>query len=136
MKRSIEIAAKNPLLVNYKFHATKSCLPPPEQIKGNKCLIQYLTSFNPVKKSTLSKNHLIVNCKYFVTEIIECAGGSWLKQLPKKNSDDIIVISCPEDKVQLNKAIKAGFNVQNKEFLLTGLLKQHLDFESYVLSTV
>ena len=34
LKKSIEIASKRPLLLNYKFYATKSCTPPPEQIKG------------------------------------------------------------------------------------------------------
>ena len=56
--------------------------------------------------------------------------------MPKKKSDDAIIISCPDDKKVLNKAIKAGFNVQDKEFLLTGLLKQHLNFESYALSNM
>ena len=71
-----------------------------------------------------------LNCLF--SEIVECAGGSWLKQMPKKKSDDIIIISCPEDKNLLKKAINAGFNVQDKEFLLTGLLKQDLNFESHV----
>jgi hypothetical protein len=52
--------------------------------------------------------------------------------MPKKKSDGVIIISCPEDKNLLKKAINAGFNVQDKEFLLTGLLKQDLNFESHV----
>ena len=74
--------------------------------------------------------------KIYFTEIVECAGGEWLKQMPKKNSDDTIVISCPEDKNVLNKAIKAGLSCHSKEFLLTGLLKQQLDYDSYTFATI
>ena len=102
LRKSIQTASKTPLLQTYKVHATKCCLPPPDQLK----------------------------------EIVECAGGSWLKQMPKKKADDVVIISCREDKDVLNKAIKAGFNVQDKEFLLTGLLKQQLNFKLYALSTV
>ena len=74
--------------------------------------------------------------KICFTEIVECAGGEWLKQMPKKTSDDTIVISCPEDKTVLNKAIKAGLSCHSKEFLLTGLLKQQLDYASYTFTTI
>lgn len=53
--------------------------------------------------------------------------------MPKENADDVIIISCREDKKVLKKAIKAGFNVQDKELLLTGLLKQQLNFKLYAL---
>ena len=56
--------------------------------------------------------------------------------MPRKGSSDIVIISCPEDKSDVKKAVKLGFNVQDKEFLLTGLLKQKLDFDSHVLSAV
>ena len=59
-----------------------------------------------------------------------------MKQMPRKGSSDIVIISCPEDKSDVKKAVKLGFNVQDKEFLLTGLLKQKLDFDSHVLSAV
>ena len=35
LKKAIDSASKSPLLHNYKIHATKSCLPPPKEIKGN-----------------------------------------------------------------------------------------------------
>ena len=35
MKKSIDLAAKSPLLSNYKIYATKSCQPAPKEIKGN-----------------------------------------------------------------------------------------------------
>ena len=54
--------------------------------------------------------------------------------MPKKKSSNIVIISCHEDKSEVKKAVKLGFNVQDKEFLLTGLLKQSLDFESHILS--
>ena len=82
---------------------------------------------------------ILPNTEYeqiYFTEIVECAGGEWLKQMPKKTSDDTIVISCPEDKNVLNKAIKAGLSCHSKEFLLTGLLKQQLDYDSYTFTTI
>ena len=35
MKKSIDLASKSPLLLNYKIYATKSCQPSPKEIKGN-----------------------------------------------------------------------------------------------------
>ena len=35
LRNSIDSASKNPLLLNYKIYATKSCLPSPKEIKGN-----------------------------------------------------------------------------------------------------
>ena len=64
------------------------------------------------------------------------AGGSWLKTMPKKAANDVIIISCREDATIANKAIKAGFSVHDKEILLTGLLKQSLDIKSFRLTNV
>ena len=73
---------------------------------------------------------------FWILEIVECAGGTSLKQIPRKNSCDVVITSCSEDKIEAKKAVKSGFNVQDKEFLLTGLLKQSLDFDSHKLSAV
>ena len=34
LRRTLRDAPKTPLLANYKVHATKSVVPPPEQLKG------------------------------------------------------------------------------------------------------
>ena len=39
LKKSIDLASKNPLLSNYKIYATKSCQPSPKEIKGKIKLI-------------------------------------------------------------------------------------------------
>lgn len=69
-----------------------------------------------------------------IAEIVESAGGVWLDQLPKESADDIIIISCKQDKSIYSRALRSGFNVQDKEVLLTGLLRHFIDFKAYRLS--
>ena len=89
----------------------------------------------PLTNSIHRSQYILIDYELFIIlEIVECAGGSWLTQMPKKKSSNIVIISCHEDKSEVKKAVKLGFNVQDKEFLLTGLLKQSLDFESHILS--
>ena len=64
---------------------------------------------------------------------MESAGGQWLKSLPKKECSSVFVISCPEDKKILTNALKSDINIQDKEILLTGLLKGDLDFKKHQL---
>ncbi|KAJ8305615.1 hypothetical protein KUTeg_016160 [Tegillarca granosa] len=52
-------------------------------------------------------------------DIIKCSGGEYLKTLPKKFSDNTIVISCPDDKPLCETALKADIPVVNAEFILT-----------------
>ena len=63
-----------------------------------------------------------------------CAGGQYLNKMPTKNDDYTFIISCKDDKTRLTKAIKAGINIQDKEVLLTGLLRQKLEFNRNRLS--
>ncbi len=71
---------------------------------------------------------------FFCLEIVACAGGQYLSRLPLKPDELTFVISCSADKSIIAKAVKAGVNIQDKEILLTGLLKQKLEFEKYKLS--
>merc|ERR1712150_31242 len=99
------------------------------------------------KLQKASKAPLLSNYKVYATkscvpppdkikEIVECAGGTYLTHIPKTPIENVIIISCPEDKDVLNSAIKRGFMVQSKEFLLTGLFKQYLDFKSYRMQII
>ena len=70
---------------------------------------------------------------FIISDIVESAGGEWLKSVPKKENAGVFVISCAQDKKVLSGAIKANVNIQDKEILLTGLLKGDLDFKKHKL---
>ena len=65
--------------------------------------------------------------------MVECAGGTWLKAPPRKAEANLFVISCPEDQTEQDKLAKVGIKIVDKEILLTGLLKQVLDFKAFTL---
>ena len=65
-----------------------------------------------------------------------CAGGQYLPKMPTKKDDSEFVVSCDKDKNLLAKsASKVGINIQNTEVILTGLLRQKLEFDKHVLIT-
>ncbi|XP_072865643.1 PAX-interacting protein 1 isoform X5 [Chlorocebus sabaeus] len=73
--------------------------------------------------------------------IVECAGGKVLSKQPsfrklmehKQNSSlsEIILISCENDLHLCREYFARGIDVHNAEFVLTGVLTQTLDYESY-----
>ena len=71
---------------------------------------------------------------FFSIEIVLCAGGQYLDKMPTKKDEDTFIISCSEDKSSLSKALKAGVAIQDKEVLLTGLLRQKLELDKFKLS--
>ncbi|KAK6188768.1 hypothetical protein SNE40_004879 [Patella caerulea] len=68
-------------------------------------------------------------------EILECAGAEYIKSLPKKKEANIIVISCDEDSKSCQPAVTAGIDVVSSEFILTGVLRQKVEIESFRLFT-
>ena len=70
----------------------------------------------------------------FSIKIVLCAGGQYLDKMPTKKDEETFIISCSEDKSSISKALKAGIAVQDKEVLLTGLLRQKLELDKYKLS--
>ena len=54
--------------------------------------------------------------------------------MPTKYDENTFIISCVEDKSIIAKAVKSGMEIQDKEILLSGLLKQKLDFNLHRLS--
>lgn len=64
-------------------------------------------------------------------EIIECAGGKWLKAPPTKASIKTFVVGCPEDGAETSKLASKNIRVYDKEILLSGLLTQTLDFDKF-----
>lgn len=74
------------------------------------------------------------NTTFFSLEIVLCAGGQYLDKMPTINDEGTFIISCSEDKSTLTKALKAGVAIQDKEVILTGLLRQKLELDKYKLS--
>ena len=68
-----------------------------------------------------------------ISEIVECAGGHYIPKMPLNNDENTFVVSCEADKKVLTKAIKAGIKIQNKEVILTGLLRQKVEFDKHGL---
>ncbi|XP_078589951.1 uncharacterized protein LOC144870080 [Branchiostoma floridae x Branchiostoma japonicum] len=66
-------------------------------------------------------------------DIISCAGGEFLKTMPKAYKDGTVVVSCEADRKQCDPALKAGIPVVTAEFLLTGILRQEVDVEAHRL---
>ncbi|XP_066093386.1 PAX-interacting protein 1 isoform X2 [Saccopteryx bilineata] len=73
--------------------------------------------------------------------IVECAGGKVLSKPPSfrkllehkqnKSLSEIILISCENDLHLCREYFARGIDVHNAEFVLTGVLTQTLDYESY-----
>lgn len=73
--------------------------------------------------------------------IVECAGGKVLAKQPSfrklmehkqnKSLSEIILISCENDLHLCREYFARGIDVHNAEFVLTGVLTQTLDYESY-----
>ena len=58
MKKSIDLAAKSPLLSNYKIYATKSCQPAPKEIKGN--ILKELIQIGIKSKNAVVRNSMLI----------------------------------------------------------------------------
>ncbi|KAJ3230546.1 Mediator of DNA damage checkpoint protein 1 [Chytriomyces hyalinus] len=70
-------------------------------------------------------------------EIIAAAGGSFTETMPASApSDDnsFVVVGCPEDAEECAKLSKRGFQIQSNEFVVTGSLRQKLDYDSHRLN--
>ncbi|XP_044280815.1 PAX-interacting protein 1 isoform X2 [Varanus komodoensis] len=73
--------------------------------------------------------------------IVECAGGKVLSKQPSirklmehkqnKSLSEIILISCENDLHLCREYFARGIDVHNAEFVLTGVLTQTLDYDSY-----
>lgn len=55
----------------------------------------------------------------------------FLSSMPRINDNRVFVISCMEDRSVCKKPLEAGIPVVSAEILLTGILRQELDFEEY-----
>ncbi|KAK2910066.1 mediator of DNA damage checkpoint protein 1 [Channa argus] len=67
-------------------------------------------------------------------DIISCSGATFLPRMPSSHKPQTVVISCEEDRLLCGPAVSASLPVFTAEFVLTGILQQKLDFQSYTLS--
>ena len=75
----------------------------------------------------------VLNTESFLADIVEFAGGQWLKSVPRKKDERTIVVSCAKDKAAASAAAKAGLAVVDMELILTGLLRRELDLAKHAL---
>ncbi|XP_003461059.3 mediator of DNA damage checkpoint protein 1 isoform X1 [Cavia porcellus] len=68
-------------------------------------------------------------------EIISCCGGTILPSMPRSYKPQRVVITCPQDLPRCSLASRAGLPLLSAEFLLTGVLKQEVRPEAFVLSS-
>lgn len=68
-------------------------------------------------------------------EIISCCGGTVLTSMPRSYKPRRMVITCPQDFPRCSAASRAGLPLLSPEFLLTGVLKQEVRPEAFVLSS-
>ncbi|KAK5861817.1 hypothetical protein PBY51_017263 [Eleginops maclovinus] len=67
-------------------------------------------------------------------DIIFCSGGTLLPNMPSSLKPQTVVISCEEDLSLCGPALSATLPVVTAEFILTGILQQRLDLQTYRLS--
>ncbi|KAL1458231.1 hypothetical protein WDU94_008395 [Cyamophila willieti] len=66
--------------------------------------------------------------------IIECSGGTFIPKTPSQWAPYSVIVTDPADSVQLKKLLAVPGSkpsVVNKEFILSGILQQKLDFVKY-----
>ncbi|XP_076341014.1 mediator of DNA damage checkpoint protein 1-like [Tachypleus tridentatus] len=67
-------------------------------------------------------------------EIILCAGGKFVRNMPTRLAPRLVIVSTPEDVKLLKHAVKCGIPVVETEFILTGLLRYELNTTIFSLN--
>ncbi|OCT67923.1 mediator of DNA damage checkpoint protein 1 isoform X2 [Xenopus laevis] len=66
-------------------------------------------------------------------DIIQCSGATFLAKMPKVYKEKYIIVSCKEDSSRY-KSVPSRIPVTSAEFILTGILRQEINPQSYLLS--
>ena len=66
-----------------------------------------------------------------MTDIIQCSGGVVLTTLPDPPGVGVLIVASPDDLSMLSRAMEAGVAVYSTELILSGILRQELDLQSY-----
>ncbi|KAL9822833.1 uncharacterized protein GJ701_016140 isoform 2-T2 [Geothlypis trichas] len=73
-------------------------------------------------------------CPEDMRDIVTCCGGTFLPQLPQEYAPRVLVISCPQDRWLWPPAVAARLPLLSAELLLSGVLRQCLELELFLLS--
>lgn len=57
----------------------------------------------------------------------------YLASMPKTAAEGVVIVSAMEDKAQCEAAVKADIPVVSAEFVLSGVLRQEVEVNSYPL---
>jgi hypothetical protein len=107
---------------------------------------KWLMTFSGVlEKAKAAPGALMKDMKFLITpstkpeyedlkEMIEASGGAVISDLPFKHADDVWIIGCQEDRPLIKAYTGWEDKVLTPEFIVSGTLKQELDFESYKLT--
>lgn len=70
-------------------------------------------------------------------QILKSAGATVLGRMPKMTGagdlSDLVLVAAPEDKSALGGAIERKCRIVSNEFVLTGVLRNAVDFDSFSL---
>ncbi|XP_014661452.1 PREDICTED: mediator of DNA damage checkpoint protein 1-like isoform X2 [Priapulus caudatus] len=66
-------------------------------------------------------------------EIIECAGGIYLHDMPRTGHEKTLVVSCEDDRGHCETALNNDIPVVGAEFILSGILQYEVDITSFSL---
>uniref|UniRef100_A0A8C7UT67 PAX-interacting protein 1 n=1 Tax=Oncorhynchus mykiss TaxID=8022 RepID=A0A8C7UT67_ONCMY len=115
-----------------------------ESWKSQKFVDEQNYMLKDAEAEVLDPTHLVHLSDWILTTmkaIIESAGGKVLPKQPSfrkimehkqnKNLPEIILISCENDLHLCREYFLKNIDVHNAEFILTGVLTQNLDYESY-----
>lgn len=69
-----------------------------------------------------------VNIDHETLEEILSASGASLERTKPCDHQSIIILSCSNDCMDAENFRKLGYDIQSMEFVLTGLLRQELDY--------
>lgn len=99
---------------------------------------KYGFSLKDVIKTTQKGLRLFENLRFYATknvkpdletleEILSASGATLERDIPL-DYQSIVILSCAEDSKEVEKLQKLGYEIQSMEFVLTGLLRQKLDY--------
>ena len=66
-----------------------------------------------------------------MADIIRCSGGEVLTTLPDPPGVGVLIVASQDDLGMLSSAVEAGVAIHTPELILSGVLRQELDLDSY-----
>ncbi|XP_077454274.1 mediator of DNA damage checkpoint protein 1 isoform X2 [Stigmatopora argus] len=110
---------------------------PEQELKFNFCLQETLrlASREPLLKGY--KIHITKSVKpepVHMKDIISCCGATFTPKMPSTNKPYTLVVSCPEDWPLCRRAVSASLPIVTAEFILSGVLRHKVDYDTHKLS--